>query len=134
VLVGVGGVCVGVYGLLDATTPRGLGGPFLVGGVVVAALGMRLAGRRVRRTVYRPDPWHTPEWIVLACGAAAPIAMFVAGGVDPDDLYPSVQTLRFPTIGLFPLVGGAIAVLPAWLSPQLRMRGDRAPADAAVTA
>src|SRR5262245_38599424 len=60
-LVGLIGVATGVYGLLDATAPRALGVPMLVGGVIVAGAGFVLSGRRVERTVYRPDPWALPE-------------------------------------------------------------------------
>ena len=117
VLAGVVGVCVGVYGTLDGTTPRGLGAPVLIGGAVAAIVGIRWSGRRVRHTVYRPDPWRHPEWLVTACGLGAAVAMIAAGGVDPDNLYPSVQPLRWPTLGWLPLVGALIAVAPAWLAP-----------------
>ena len=51
-LLGLIGVATGVYGLLDATAPRALGVPMLVGGLVVAGAGFVLSGRRVERTVY----------------------------------------------------------------------------------
>ena len=105
VLAGVVGVCVGTYGVLDGTTPRALGGPMLAAGCVVAVIGIRVGGRRVRRSVYRPDPWGAAEWMVVACGVAAAAAMFVASSVDPDNLYPTLQPLRWPTLGLLPAIG-----------------------------
>ena len=121
VLAGVAGICVGVYGVLDGTTPRALGAPMLAGGCLLAVIGIRLAGRRVRRSVYRPEPWRAAEWLVVACGAGAAVAMFVAGGVDPDNLYPTLQPLRWPTLGWLPLVGALCGALPAWLAPPVEV-------------
>src|ERR687890_1683169 len=60
---GLLGVCLGSYGLLDATASGWLGTPMLVVGVLVAGTGLRLGGRRTGRTRYRPDPWALPEWL-----------------------------------------------------------------------
>jgi energy-coupling factor transport system permease protein len=122
VLGGVVGVCVGTYGVLDGTTPRALGGPMLAVGCVVAVVGIRLGGRRVRRSVYRPDPWGLAEWMVVACGLAAAAAMFLASSVDPDNLYPTLQPLRWPTLGVLPAIGALIGVLPAVLAPPVYLR------------
>jgi energy-coupling factor transport system permease protein len=119
VLAGVVGVCIGTYGVLDGTTPRALGGPMLAVGCVVAVAGIRLGGRRVRRSVYRPDPWGVAEWMVVACGVAAAGAMFLASSVDPDNLYPTLQPLRWPMLGALPALGALIGVLPAWLAPPV---------------
>ena len=56
VLGGLLGVCVGVYGLLDGSTPRYLGAPMLLAGFALSRVGLRVSGQRVRRTRYRPDP------------------------------------------------------------------------------
>lgn len=128
VLGGVVGVCVGTYGLLDSTTPRLLGAPMLVGGCVLAVVGIRWAGRRVQRTVYRPDPWLLPEWAVVGCGLAAAALMFVASSIDPNGAYPALQPLGWPTVGVLPLVAALIGVLPAWLAPPVRAAAP-APAD-----
>ncbi|MDT0166218.1 energy-coupling factor transporter transmembrane protein EcfT, partial [Actinotalea sp. AC32] len=62
---------LGTYGLLDGTTPAWLGAPVLALGLAAAVAGGVLAGRRVRRTRYRPDRWGAAETVVAACGAAA---------------------------------------------------------------
>ena len=69
VLAGFAGVLVGLYGLFDSAAPRLLGWPMLGGGVLLAILGLRAAGRRSPRTAYRPDPWRSPEWLTAASGA-----------------------------------------------------------------
>ena len=122
VLGGLAGVSVGTYGVLDGTSPRVLGGPMLGVGCVVAVVGIRLGGRRVRRSVYRPDPWGAAEWMVVGCGLVAAGAMFLAGSVDPDNLYPTLQPLRWPTLAVLPAIGALVGVLPAVLAPPVSMR------------
>lgn len=120
VLAGVCGVCVGTYGVLDATTPRPLGAPTLAIGCLLAVAGLRLGGRRVRRTVYRPDPWRWEEATVVLCGIGAAALMFVADAVDPGNLYPTLQPLRWPEVGFVPVLAALVAVLPAVIAPPPR--------------
>jgi energy-coupling factor transport system permease protein len=117
VLLAVLGVAVGTYGLLDATTPRVLGGPVLLVGVACGVLGLRLGGRRVQRSTYRPDPWRLGEWTVVACGVGAAALMWWTSRVDPDQLYPALQPIRWPTVGVLPLLAVVVGALPAWLAP-----------------
>ena len=78
-LAGLLGLCCGLYGVLDASTPRLLGAPMLGAGIALAAAGLMLGGRRVHRTRYRPDPWAFPEWATALSGVAAAVGMIVAG-------------------------------------------------------
>jgi energy-coupling factor transport system permease protein len=119
VLTGVLGVCIGTYGVLDGTTPRILGGPMLAFGCFVAVVGIRVGGRRVYRSVYRPDPWELAEWLVSFCGFCAAASMFIAGRVDPANLYPTLQPLRWPTLSALPLIGALIGALPSVLAPPV---------------
>jgi energy-coupling factor transport system permease protein len=113
--VGLVGLLVGTYALLDGTAPAVLRLPTLVAGTAAVVVGLGVAGRRVRRTNYRPDPWAAPEWGVSACGVLAVIALVLAdgGGV----LVPSVQPLRWPTVTVAALVPVLAAVAPAWIAP-----------------
>ena len=94
VIGGLLGVCVGVYGLLDGTTPRYLGGPVLVAGLTLSAVGLWVSGRRVLRTRYRPDPWRGSEWLVAATGVAAALVSFLAGSVDAANLRVPLEMTR----------------------------------------
>ncbi len=126
VLTGLLGVCVGVYGLLDGTSPRWLGGPGLVLGLALAGAGFAIGGTRLRTTRYRPDPWLAAEWLVAASGIAVAVGMFFAGSINPDDLNPSVQPPQWPGLPIVPLVAILIGVLPAWLAPpRVAQRGAR---------
>ena len=114
---GLVGVCVGVYGLLDATTPGYLGGPMLACGLLAAASGLAMGGRLVRRTLYRPDQWRLPELAVAACGIGAAVGMFLTARIDPTDLYPSLSPLSWPPLALAPAAAILAAVLPAVIAP-----------------
>lgn len=114
---GLIGVCVGVYGILDGTSPRYLGLPMLAVGLLVAGIGLPLAGRRIRRTVYRPDPWALPETLVAASGLGAAAVLILTSSVDPGDLYPSLEPLSWPGLPLLGTAGVLLALLPAWLAP-----------------
>lgn len=116
-VVGLLGVCVGVYGTLDGSSPRYLGLPTLLGGLAIAFGGFVTAGRRVHRTRYRPDPWRLPELLVVASGIAVGVALFLSDRVAPYDLNPSLYPLSWPTVTLIPVLGVVAAVLPAWIAP-----------------
>lgn len=116
-LAGLLGLCTGLYGLLDTTTPRLLGAPMLVAGIGLAAAGLLLGGRRVHRTRYRPDQWGFAEWATACSGIAAAVAMIVAGSHDPGALNPSIFPPAWPTLPLLPAAAILLAVLPAVLTP-----------------
>ncbi|WP_062218092.1 energy-coupling factor transporter transmembrane component T [Streptomyces sp. NBRC 109706] len=116
-IVGLLGVCVGVYATLDGTTPRFLATPVLVPSLLVALVGFRLAGARVPRTRYRPDRWLLPEVVVAASGVAVAVMLFATSSVDPTNLNPSLINLDWPMLSWPPLVGVLLGVLPAFLSP-----------------
>ncbi len=125
VLGGLMGICVGVYGLLDSTTPWTLGAPLLALGVGAAAAGLYASGTRVRRTRYRPDPWRLAEWGVTCSGVATATVLIVSSAVDPAALNPSVQPLEWPRLAALPTVGVLVGLLPAWIAPP-PLRGDLA--------
>jgi energy-coupling factor transport system permease protein len=111
-------LCLGLYGLLDGTAPRLLGVVALLVGLGLSALGLTIAGRRVRRTTYRPDPWRAPEWCVALCGVCSAAVMVAASGYDPLLLHPSLDPLSWPDLPLVPLVAVLVGGLPAWLAPR----------------
>ena len=116
---GVGGICTGLYGLLDGTAPRALGVPVLLAGAAVAVAGLALAGRRSARTRYRPDPWRREEWIVVTAGVAAAALVVATGSVDPSALHPSLSPLRWPTLPLGATAALLLAALPAAVAPPV---------------
>ncbi|RSN17267.1 cobalt ABC transporter permease [Streptomyces sp. WAC 05977] len=116
-IVGLLGVCVGVYATLDGSTPRYLAAPVLSAGVVIGLAGFRSAGKRVRRTRYRPDRWHLPEIVVAVSGIGVAVTLFVTSSVNPMNMNPSLIDLSWPSLSWAPLFGVLVGVLPAFLTP-----------------
>ncbi|MFT4080965.1 MAG: CbiQ family ECF transporter T component [Nocardioides sp.] len=125
-LVALMGLCLGGYALLDGTTPSwqvagsglrvGLAAPMLVLGVTAAVTGLILAGRRVARTVYRPDPFRAPELVVLASGIAVGAIGLWVSHHQPGVAYPSVGGA--PAVSPLALVGVLLGLLPAVAAPE----------------
>lgn len=116
---GLMGACCGTYGLLDGTAPRLLGLPMVVLGVGLAAAGLRISGRSVVRSRYRPDPWLGPEWLVAGIGVAVGATLMVTSRVDPLQLNPSLQPLGWPDLPVVPALAIVLGGAPAWLSPPV---------------
>jgi energy-coupling factor transport system permease protein len=127
---GLMGLLVGVYCLLDTTMPRWLGVPMLVAGSAAAVLGLAAAGRRVQRSRYRPDRWLPPEIATVTAGVAVAAAFVWCGLVDPSVLAPTVAPPTWPTVTALPVVGLALALVPAVLTPP--PPATRAPVDVPV--
>jgi energy-coupling factor transport system permease protein len=113
---GLLGVCVGVYGLLDAGASALLGMPSLLLGAVLAAGGLALGGRRTQRTRYRPDPWALPEWLVAGSGLVAAAGLFVTATVDPGALHLP-GPLAVPAVPWPAVLAVLAALLPAVAAP-----------------
>ncbi len=114
VLAGFAGVLVGLYGLFDSAAPRLLGWPMLAGGVLMAFLGVRAAGRRSPRTAYRPDRWSWAEWLTAGSGALVAVT-FLAW--SPTALLFQSTPLTLPELLVVPAVVVLVAVGPAFWTP-----------------
>jgi energy-coupling factor transport system permease protein len=123
---GLLGVCIGVYGLLSGTSSALLGLPSLVAGVLLAAAGLALGGRRTRRTRYRPDPWALPEWLVASTGLVAAAALFVTSAVDPAALVLA-GPLSTPEVPWLAVAGVLVAAVPAFAAPPTPSYAAHAP-------
>jgi energy-coupling factor transport system permease protein len=106
---GMAGLCLGCYGLLDASSPAALGMPTMLTGAVLCCGGLALGGARARRTSYRPDAWHAPEWVVAGLGVGAATLTILARGADAAAMNPAFSPLQWPTLPALP----ALAVLAA---------------------
>jgi len=129
-LVGLGGLCVGCYGLLGGTGPRFLGIPAIAVGATLCCAGLALGSRRVKRSQYRPDPWRAPEWVVAGCGVASAAVLYLSTGYSASALDPSFSPLRFPPLPLAPAVAILIAAVAGFAAPPPVRR--RRPATAGI--
>lgn len=123
VLTGSLGMLASTYALVDSGAPTALGLPVLLAGGALSAIGFVLGARRGGRTRYRPDPWRLPEWLVVASGVAAAVAVVLA---PLTGVYPSTSPPVAPTVPLVAVLGLLAAALPAWLSPPVPVAGVRA--------
>jgi energy-coupling factor transport system permease protein len=124
-IAGMLGLCLGAYGLLDATAPRALGAVALLVGALLCGAGLALGSRRVTRTSYRPDPWRLPEWIVSCCGLLAAVALFASAHYDAARLNPSLSPLSWPPLPALPTAAILVAGLAGLAAPPPPRPDDR---------
>ncbi|MEO6019923.1 MAG: energy-coupling factor transporter transmembrane component T [Knoellia sp.] len=115
---------VGIYGVLDATTPGWLGSPTLLAGIALSLTGIWLGGRANARSTYRPDPWQWPEWLTVASGLAAAVAVHLVARGDAASLGMPLAPLAVPALPLVAVAGFLVAGLPAFLTPAPPTRGQ----------
>lgn len=109
---GLMALCLGVYGLLDPSSPRLVGLPALLLGAALCCVGLALGGRRVHRSRYRPDPWRVPEWTVLGCALLSITVLSLGIGFSTAQLNPSFYPLQWPPLP----PAAALAILVAGLA------------------
>jgi energy-coupling factor transport system permease protein len=116
-VLGLCGISVGVYAVLDGTAPRVLAAPTLLAGVAAGVVGIALSARGVHRSTYRPDRWGLAELLVATSGVTGAVVVYVSARVDPANLVPSLSPLAWPQLAAVPMVGILVGLLPACVSP-----------------
>lgn len=114
-LIGLGGICVGTYAVLDTTAPRYLALPMLGLGLVAAGAGLVSAGRRVERTRYRADAWHWPELAVAGAGVAVGAIGWWLADHQLLVAYPVLDAV--PPVSVAALLAAGVALAGALCSP-----------------
>jgi energy-coupling factor transport system permease protein len=114
-LLGLCGICVGVYAGLDGTSPGWLGRPMLVAGVLVSVAGMYAAGRRVGRSRYRPAAWRWPELVVAFSGVAVGAAGWWMSRHQLAIAYPAVTVA--PALSVLAVAAAAAGLAGALCAP-----------------
>jgi energy-coupling factor transport system permease protein len=120
---GLGGLCVGVYGLMDATTPAVLRFPALLTGAAVCCLGLALGSRRVQHSSYRPDPWRLAEWLVVGLGLVPATVFTVVAAADASALAAPLDPLGWPGLPTLPAAAVLVAGLAAFAAPPPLLSG-----------
>ena len=118
---------VGLYGVLDTSTPAVMGTPLLLLGLALSGVGLWLGGRHVDRSSYRPDPWRGAEWLTLACGVVAAAVLVSVSRTDPEGLAMPLTPLAFPPLPLPAVLGLLVGALPAYLTPEPPRPASRVP-------
>lgn len=91
---------IGVF-LLLSTDDWQLACLLLVVGLIGSALGLRLAGRRLQVTSYRPHPWGLRDALIGASGVLAAVIVLGLGWLNPDAMNPVLVGVLDP-LALFP--------------------------------
>lgn len=91
---------IGVF-LLLSTDDWQLACLLLVVGLIGSALGLRLAGRRLQVTSYRPHPWRLRDALIGASGVLAAVIVLGLGWLNPDAMNPVLVGVLDP-LALFP--------------------------------
>ncbi len=112
---GLAGLCVSSYALLDDTAPRVLGLPVLSAGLLLVGAGFVIAGRRVHRSRYRPDPWRLPETLTASTGLAAVVLMQLAAARTPLVVVPDLGS--WPPLSLLALAAALVGLVPLVATP-----------------
>jgi energy-coupling factor transport system permease protein len=124
-ILGLIGICVGVYAFLDSTAPRLLAWPMLALGVTAALGGFVLAGRRVHRTRYRPERWRVAEVLVALSGIAVGVGLWLVQRSEPLVAHPGV--LVVPELSLVAVVAVLLGVAPVFVAPPPLTAQNRGP-------
>lgn len=130
-LVGLFSLCVGAYALLDPTLMNGtLAVVVVIGGLGICVLALFVAGGRVARTVYRPQPWRGHDRGLVALGLVVGAAGWWVAHHDKVVAHP--LTYEAPQLSLnglaavlIPLL--ALALVPPPAAPAASEAGPLAP-------
>lgn len=123
---GIVGVTIGVFVVLDATLPMIIAIPVLIVGVGFLVISMFIASRRKTSTVYEQLPWKAAEWIVSGCGVAPLLSAVITRKIDPSSMTVSWIPLHIPDqVPVLVLAGLIIAAAPGFLAPRLPKAGSQ---------
>jgi energy-coupling factor transport system permease protein len=117
-------VVVGLYGMLDATSPPVLGLPALAAGVLLATVALVVGARRDQRSRYRRDPWGLPETLVCVVGLVPAVVLGVGSARLWDGVVPPQVPASLPTAPLWAVGAIAVAGLAAVVSPVPPLRAS----------
>jgi energy-coupling factor transport system permease protein len=118
VVVGLIGVGIGAYAVLDVGAPELLGLPVLALGSAMLAIGMVVSGRRVERSKYRPDIWAGAEWLVAGLGVTAAVGVAVTGVLSPEALTMPLFPLAWPAVPPVAVAAIAASTLAGVVTPR----------------
>lgn len=110
-VIGLAGVVVGLYGLLDGAAPVVIGLPTLLVGCGLAVAALMTGARKDRRTPYRRDPWRLPEWLVVISALPAAVVLVVLDATGDASVVPQQSPAVVPQLA--PLVAAAILLAAA---------------------
>lgn len=118
VLIGLVCVVIGSYGLLSPGMPAIVAIAFISLGLLGSVAGLWWAGRSRTRTVYRPDPWWLPEWLLVASAIGVVVAFLYVGNTFPALLSTSTMPPAIPALPILCVIALLAAATPGWFTPR----------------
>lgn len=114
----LGSLIFGTYLLLGvpSQTAKIPGWACLLGGAALAVVTLRVSGRRLAVSHYRPDPWRAPETLVVLCGALALAVGVWLTTIDDQLMNPSRTPVEWPMLHPGMLVLAGALFLPVLLT------------------
>ena len=113
---------IGAYGALDERIPTAAMVSLLTGSIAMISAAFVIARRARIRTVYRRDPWRTPEWLTTGVGLVCATAAI--GGASAIAMQGPI-TFTWPQVPLIAICAVVLCLIPAWLTPLPPDRGRR---------
>jgi energy-coupling factor transport system permease protein len=109
---------IGVYSLLTAGMSAVIAIAILFIGLVLGGVTLWRAGRTRIRTVYRPDTWAMPEYLVSVAGVAV-LGNFLIARLQADQVFVLTPELNtWPALPLWGLLAFLISCTPAITAPR----------------
>lgn len=116
-LLGLLGMSLGAYGILDTSVPSAVGLPSLGVGVLAAVAGLALGSRGAARSRYHAERVDPRSAVVGASGFVAATSLVLTSLNDVAVAFPSTYPVVLPQLAVLPVVGLLVALVPAWAAP-----------------
>lgn len=123
-LVGLLGVALGAYGVLDDSARGSVGRNSLLVGVLACVAGLALGSHGGLRSRYRAERLDPRSALVAASGLATAGCLVATSAYAEAVAYPSTYPLVWPQLAVLPLLGLLVALGPAWVAPDPSARFD----------
>ncbi|AGN21254.1 ABC-type cobalt transport system, permease [Corynebacterium glutamicum MT] len=117
---GILGVTVGLFVVLDASSPMFVAVPVFITGVGFLIISLVVASRRKTSTTFDQLPWGAAEWLVCITGVIPLLMAALTRYLDPGSMITTWVPLHVPdTVPLLVVAGLVVATMPGFLTPRL---------------
>ena len=108
-----------------------IGAVLIVAGIIGSVVGLRISGRRLGVSRYRPDPWTWQATASCLCGAVAIVAMIWLSRANPKAITVSTSPVVWPPLEPAMLLLVVAAALPGVFTPAPQRSTQADPEQAA---
>ncbi|BAF53603.1 hypothetical protein cgR_0632 [Corynebacterium glutamicum R] len=117
---GILGVTVGLFVVLDASSPMFVAVPVFITGVGFLIISLVVASHRKTSTTFDQLPWGAAEWLVCITGVIPLLMAALTRYIDPGSMITTWVPLHMPdTVPLLVVAGLVVATMPGFLTPRL---------------